>query len=202
MLILNLLNPQEPSKTSNDVSAPIPSTDDPSVTNADSQFLMYLVQCLKSNVRVIRRIPKAARFYAAQEFAKCLESCVNNNSFKFWYKLPYASLNVAFSSPDHKDKATSKLSLATIVKRNLDLWMEIRKLPFDAFFDRIIPKSSAKRIVKKGIDSDVLRIKKVQTKLNDWDVRGAIRILYSNDSVSQVNLKLTQSFWTRSHHMI
>lgn len=142
---------------------------------------------MKSYIRVIKRIPKAARYQSSKEYTKVLSSCANNmNSSDAWFKLlsfPF----VAFKSPDRKDKSTSKLSLATIIKRNLVIWSQVNQLPFKEFFNSIVPKSTMPRKVKKKLDEDELRIKTVQSKLNDGDVSGAIRILSSNDSIAPVN---------------
>lgn len=94
---------------------------------------------------------------------------------------------MVFKAPDRKEKNTSKLSLATIIKRNLKVWTEVKTLPFDTFFEKIVPKSSNARKGKHKLDEEDLRAKKCQSKLNDGDIKGAIRILSSEDTIAPVN---------------
>lgn len=158
-------------------------------TDHESQLFTFL-QSLKANVRVVKRIPKAARFHASQEYTKTLEACINDiKSWDAWFRLlsfPY----VAFKAPDRKDKNASKLSLATIIKRNLKVWTEVKSLSFEAFFERIVPNATNARKGNRKMDADDIRTKKCQSKLNDGDVKGAIRILSSEDTIAPVNMEV------------
>lgn len=118
-------------------------------TDQYSQSLEYM-RILKSNVKVLKRIPKAGRLCASQSF-KVLESVIQDiNSFEAWFRLISFAYAV-FKAPDRRDKATSKLSLATCVQRNLKFWNEIKNL---AFFDKIVPTKINQRKVKKKLDAD------------------------------------------------
>lgn len=111
------------------------------------------------------------------------------NSREAWYRLlsfPY----VVFKAPDRKDKAASKLSLATIIKRNVKIWTELKNLQFETFFEKIVPKSTNARKGTRKMDAEDMRAKKCTSKLNDGDIKGAIRILSSEDTVAPVNMEV------------
>lgn len=145
---------------------------DPDDTNLDqSKQLSIFLQILKSNTIVLKRIPKAARIQVAIEFAKVLSACHRENSgFMSWVHL-FTFGFVVFRSPDRKNKATSNLSIASIVKRNLDFWSTIKILAFDDFFKDILSNLPKRKKSKKQQDNETLRIKAVQAKLNDGDLR-------------------------------
>lgn len=139
---------------------------------------------LKSNIRIVKRIPKAARLSTAQEFSKLIEAC--NSKFtdhRSWIHL-LTFAYVALKAPDKKDKATSNLALATVIKRNLNMWTEIKILPINEYLSKIIPKPTIPKGTKKKNTPDSTRIQKAQSKLNDGDFKGAIRILCSDDTIA------------------
>lgn len=172
-----------PQPTNNAPPSNTPSLNPVSVANTDQQLQFFtFLQTLKANVRVVKRIPKAARFHASQEYTRTLEGCVNNiKSWEAWYRLlsfPY----VVFKAPDRNDKTTSKLSLATIIKRNVKIWTEVKGLPFEAFFEKIVPQTTNARKGKRKVDADDIRVKKCQSKLNDGDI--------SDDTIAPVNMEV------------
>lgn len=163
----------------------------PSIDGANPQFdtngfplLPKHLHSLKSNVKVLKRIPKAARLLAAQELARIVDA-INKDvtSYSGWWQL-LTFAYVAFKSPDKKNKQTSSLSLATIVKRNLTFWSEIKNLAFADFLEKITPTNVRPTKVKKDRLPDSMIIKKVQSKMNEGDFKGAIRLLTSNDTIA------------------
>lgn len=68
--------------------------------------------------------------------------------------------------------------------------MEVKSLPFEAFFEKIVPKASNARKGHHKMDADEIRTKKCQSKLNDGDIKGAIRILSSEDTIAPVNMEV------------
>lgn len=70
----------------------------------------------------------------------------------------------------------------------MDLWTKVKDVTFDEYISEILPKTTKRKTRTKILEADSVRIKKVEAKLNAGDVRGAIRILSSNDSIAPVNL--------------
>lgn len=110
-----------------------------------------------------------------------IESCNRKmTDHRSWIHLLTFSY-VAFKSPD---KSTSNISLATVIKRNLNFWNEIKNLPIEEYLGKIMPTSTKPKRTNKKSTPDSTRIKKAQSKLNEGDFKGAIRILSSDDTIA------------------
>lgn len=132
-------------------------------------------------------IPKAARIQTAIEFSKLITACIQPNArFMAWAHL-FTFSYIVFKSPDRKNKPTENLSIATIVKRNLDLWSKLKRLPFDELSNNVLSNLQRRKKSKTAKDAESIRIKLVQAKLSDGDISGAIRVLSSNDTIAAVN---------------
>lgn len=149
--------------------------------------LLVTIQTLKAHTTVLKRIPKAARIQTAIEFYQLIIACIRPNaSFMAWAHL-FTFSYIAFKSPDRKNKLTKNLSIATIVKRNLDVWSKLKRLPFNEFSKNVLSNLQRRKKSKTAKDAEALRIKLVQSKLSDGDISGTIRVLSSNDSIADFN---------------
>lgn len=142
------------------------STDatDPEVSpNSIEEFINLLCRC-KRNIRVLKRIPRGARMIAANKLAKCIEDCLAQPLVnEHWEKLitfTYAALRVP--------EKTKNVSLTTLVKRNIDN------------IKLVIPAPSK---VRKSISLS----KRIEYKIADGDVKGAVKLLSSNDTLAPQN---------------
>lgn len=154
--------------------------------------LLVLVQTLRAHTTVLKRIPKAARIHTAIEFSNLIAACIRPNAtFLSWAHF-FTFSYTALKSPDKKDKSTKNLSIATIVKRNLDLWTKLKRLPFEEFSNKILSNLQRRKKSKTAKDMEAIRLKLVQAKLSDGDISGAIRILSSNDTIAVVNAETHQ----------
>lgn len=121
-----------------------------------------LIQKYKSGVKVIRRIPSGARFSVAIKLKSLINDWVALNSVRAWQSLSlfaFRVLSVNRANPKHT-------SLTKAIKENT------AKETFD-----IIPESRVKVSIKNIIES----------KVADGDIRGAIRVLSSADSIAPEN---------------
>ncbi|OWA52981.1 putative Retrotransposable element SLACS 132 kDa protein [Hypsibius exemplaris] len=97
-----------------DVAPPVPAATHTAPNTANDGDLSTQLQRLRQANRLFDHVPKAARHAAAESLTKVLADTCSTNDNSRWGKLltfPY----LAFSKPDKSEK----VSLATIVKRNL-----------------------------------------------------------------------------------
>lgn len=78
-------------------------------------FAILLARC-KRDIRVLKRVPRGARFSTANNLSKCVEEClVNPNLSSNWKNL----LTFAYTALRVPDKVKNVL-LSTMVKRNIE----------------------------------------------------------------------------------
>ena len=118
---------------------------------------------LKQNVRVLKRIPKGARIVAAYKLAEIMDTTVNENNPASWEELLLFPFK-AFQVPENNKK-----SLIKLVKNNIK--------------HEELVSSSKKKNCKPGSFS-----KRVESKVADGDIRGAIKILCSSDTLAKQDL--------------
>lgn len=83
--------------------------------------------------------------------------------------------------------------MATIVKRNLESWLNVKQMPLHDVKEYISAKLTQRRKSKTSKDIEAIRLKLVQAKLSDGDISGAIRILSSNETIAAVSVIVTKS---------
>ncbi|XP_021962574.1 uncharacterized protein LOC110858198 [Folsomia candida] len=118
----------------------------------------------------LRRVPKGARKEVARALTKVLEEVTTANTEEVWGKLflfPYACLPV----PQKTDKVKN---LTTWVKSRVARWL----------VDQTAPPPRQKRPPAKPPRVIESVAKKVEAKLADGDVRGAIRLACSDDTIA------------------
>lgn len=112
---------------------------------------------MKSNVRVLSRIPKSARHLIASHLTSIIDNCILENSFDAWSNL----LLFAYTALRVPDKQKGK-SLSQLVKDNV--------------CTRVKPSI---RYTKRNQSSFS---KRIEAKVANFDIRGAVRLLTSTDS--------------------
>jgi hypothetical protein len=121
---------------------------------------------LRQSCRLLRRIPKAARFAVAESLVEVLDFCLDQNNAHAWSSLLTFSYT-AFSLPDLREQR--KESLATHVKKNLSR-------------PAVPATTGSPRKPSKRVEISIR--KAVERKMEDGDVSGAVRILTSEDAVA------------------
>lgn len=140
---------------------PFTSPDLPSSSVHDS--LPYKLAYCKNNIPVLRRIPKGARFFAAEKLSQVIDRCVAQNSVNCWSDLlmfPY----IAFRVPNKVNNRYTS-SLVSCIKENL------------REFKLTSPPSKKHRNLSS-------KARLIEEKVSDGDLRDAVRILSSDLSIS------------------
>lgn len=131
----------------------------------DNETLVEKLVTYKKNLPILKRIPKGARPLVASKLANIIELCVSQNDYSAWEKLftfVYKSLYVP--------KKGSK-SLTTLVKEHV----EADNLP------------EVKTYTKMRKKRAYYVIQKVESKISEFDTKGALRLLSSNEELAPVN---------------
>ena len=138
------------------------------VVDPAKEDLSALLRRLRQSNKLLRRIPKAARYSVAESLIEVLENCIRRNDVSSWTRLLTFSYG-AFSLPDPSEK--KKESLASMVKRNLTRTTEPSTLAGKL---KQSPTKQAKSKLRNA----------VERKMQDGDITGAVRILSSDDAVA------------------
>jgi hypothetical protein len=145
-----------------------------------------LLANLKSFRPTLRRCPKGARLPLASELSTVIKKCTTNNDINSWTELlsfPY----VALAMPNKMD--SDHRNLTTKVKENVVLWQQSKDNVLD-FLSKI--KQDPRGNVKKKSGNGNVG-KKVELKISDGDIKGAIRLITSEDTLAQATEETFQS---------
>ena len=171
-------------------SQPAPQSPPSQDTELD---LALLLANLKQTRPVVRRIPRGARIAAAEALSLLIDSAVDSGTSTSWSRLlcfPYA----AFSVPRHETHKTENASLTSKVKRSISAYMDVNSAePINAetFLSgqgctkQKDPKVTINRHPSNARNSGERLKRCVALKLQDGDVRGAIRLLASAENIAQ-----------------
>lgn len=132
---------------------------------SDDPFYSHLAS-YKNNIKVMRRIPKGARSYAADKLSQIIDRCVSQNTVDCWKDLfifSYIALQVPLDS-----KKKYKKSLVSTIKDNL---RDFRITSFP---------------IREKHNSPMSRL--IEAKVSDGDIRGAVRILSSDMGLASHSL--------------
>ncbi|KAF2902177.1 hypothetical protein ILUMI_04009 [Ignelater luminosus] len=131
---------------------------------------------LKCNIPVLKRIPKGARIQAARKLSSIIDSCVNNNDETWWEHLlvfAYVSLRVP------SRKSTTK-SLSHEVKKNTKSWHRPDNFKY-----------------KSKVDETTNLRNRVEMKVSKGDIRGAVKLLSSSDTLAPRDESTFQELQTK-----
>jgi hypothetical protein len=150
-----------------------------SLVQSDTQGALSLdsLANLKRSVRVLRHIPKGARNLAAGKMCDLIDKCIDTNGTAEWFEF----LTFAYSALRAPD-ATGSGNLTTKVKRNID----------SAFVE--CPFSD---IGGGGSSRSPSVLKTVESKVYEGDLRGAVRVLMSDDAVAQSSPEVLATLQTK-----
>ena len=166
----------QPGGQGNQVSAMSPP---PSSLSSHSQPSSPPPRLSVAPVPVLKWIPKGARQQCLMKLCSIIDEIVSNNSVAAWERLiqfPTRCLHV----PQRSSGEHSVRSLATKVKRQLQ--EEMDPAPTEV-------KAKRKVVTQGQTEEDVLRSlgKRVSSKLEEGDFKGAVRIACSEDRIAPYN---------------
>jgi hypothetical protein len=132
-------------------------------TSSSTDSITNLLINLKLQLPTIRRIPKACRHLAADKLSSIINNCLSTKSLSSFENLLLFSYR-AFNVAEKSDKSLNKH-----IKENLSNF-EVPQ----------IRTGSKKR-------TNLSLAKKVEAKVADFDIRGAVKLLSSDDSLASFN---------------
>jgi hypothetical protein len=138
---------------------------------------------LKTSVRVLRHIPKGARSLAAEHLCNVISKCIETNETADWCAL----LTFAYSALKTPD-AQGPGNLTTKVKSNIVAAESMTNYlgTLDISMSVLEPTSPVPSLVKT-----------IESKVFEGDLRGAVRLLMSNDSVAPPGPETLESLQTK-----
>ena len=128
---------------------------------------------VRSKNKILKRIPRASRGLAAKKLTSLLDSVVANNNSSSWLRL----LHFAQCSLQIPVRQKEKLSLASIVNK------QIRNGCLPPHVVTLVP--GRKRRVNKVKDPLEILAGKVSAKLEEGDLRGAVRLACSEETIAE-----------------
>ena len=144
---------------------------------ADFDLGEYLSQCF-SNTTALRIIPRGAIICAADALHRLLDQAAREKSLLSWGKLlSFGRIGLKQPSSGHEE-SKSDVSLTTLVKRQIQAFMEAESL--------VAPKRNKHR-GGSAPGSDQRLKRGVSAKFSDGDIKGAIRLLTSTESIAPRN---------------
>lgn len=142
----------------------------------DLNDIGLLLALLRKTTPTLRRCPKGARSNLASTLTNVINNCVRSNNEESWNALllfPYTALRL----PEETENVTN---LTTFVRQNIQLWNE-KKI-------NVSPRTESNKAFNTVNDNNDKQFsKKVEAKLADGDVSGALRLLVSDDVIAPNN---------------
>jgi hypothetical protein len=132
-------------------------------STSSTESITKLLINLKLQLPTIRRLPKACRHLAADKLSSIINNCLSTKSLSSFENLLLFSYR-AFNVAEKSDKSLNKH-----IKENLSNF-EVPQ----------IRTGSKKR-------TNLSLAKKVEAKVADFDIRGAVKLLSSDDSLASFN---------------
>jgi len=166
------------------------ASNEASVSEVLIEFGFLLNKC-RISVPLTRIIQKSVRIVVCQELTKVIEGLVKENDVNSWMRLlafPYIVLN-------NKSKGKEGIN---VIRSNLNLFRnctDINQALRTIFETRGIPLAT-----RKSVSKDSLIIKAATRKVSEGDVKGAVRVLCSNESVAPQTSEIASKL--RSKHPI
>ena len=157
---------------------------------SDSSDLADYVADLKRGGRVLPRIPKSARIAVADSLAQRITAVVSDGTPEAWKGL----LNFAYAvlrAPEPSGRKTRnksrapKKSLASEIKQNVVTFEE------NVTARLVLSRQTTYSTSNSAASNDLSR--RVSSKLADGDVRGALRVLTSDDSFANPTSEVVEN---------
>lgn len=143
-----------------------------SLRNDQNQDLGLYLANLKSTVPTLRHVPRGARLEVARALTATLRELCSSNTVPVWRKLLLFSYKV-LRVPEKSEKIKN---LTSFVKKQASVFLESSGVDPEI---PLYPTRSSSNSAGHGCD-----VKKIEAKLADCDISGAIRLAISEDSIA------------------
>ena len=137
----------------------------------------------KKNIKVLKRVPKGARVAAAEALSTLLENVNEKNDVCAWVRLfgfSYSALRCPSKSSSNEAR---RPSLATRVRHQINDYLRTLSLPS--------PDDNNNSDVAEKPNTESTLGKRVSSKLADFDIKGAVRLVASDDSFAGYSPEVT-----------
>uniref|UniRef100_A0A8D8WSG0 Reverse transcriptase domain-containing protein n=1 Tax=Cacopsylla melanoneura TaxID=428564 RepID=A0A8D8WSG0_9HEMI len=148
----------------------VPSTSSVFV-QTDLDLLSKNLTNLKKNVKIIKRIPKGVRMLVASQLSSVIQSCLSENTIASWAELFLFSFKFLNVTQEKKG------SLVQAIKANL--------------ISNAVPEIRKQKFKEKTL------VERVEGKMIDLDIRGAVKLISSTDSVARVDEQIFSDLKTK-----
>ena len=151
---------------------------------AVSDIFPDLLAQLKVSLPTLRHCPKGARIQLAQYLSSAFEDCLSLNSTIPWYRLlclPY----IVLQAPLKSNKCNASFNVTKFVKNNILIWNAIGKneVPILLLQEKLSIRNPKPHVVTKQNNLHL----KIEAKVAEGDITGAIRLLCSDDTLAPFN---------------
>jgi len=153
-------------------------------------FNILLGKC-KNFIPVTRIIQKSVRIVVCQELTSLVNTVVSKNDLESWLRLlafPYLVLNSA-----SKKMNTGK----NYIRSNLEVFKKTTDMT--EALQQLLSKYGCNQYKKTNITED-LAIKTATRKISEGDIRGAIRVLSSNESIAEATPETREKLRQKHPH--
>ena len=140
-----------------------------------SDSLLHLFRRSSTSAKVVKRIPRASRYFAATKLAHVLDGITEHNDASSWDRL----FRFSFHCLALPKRGGRRRSLASAL--NEQLRAEADPAPATSQSLRQLSDSRPPR------DPLINLAKRVSTKLEEGDYKGAVRIACSDDTIADIN---------------
>jgi len=159
----------------------------PPVVRQEVDLVSYISQC-RSRLPVLAKVPRGAVVCVAEALQQLLDQAMQEKSSLSWGRL-LAFCYFGIRHPDRADDGRGKsVSLATRVRTQVAAFMSCNGLPD--------PPDTQRVRKEKGADQHLG--KRVSAKLSDGDVKGAVRLLSSEEDQAPRD-DMTYNLLTQKH---
>lgn len=146
----------------------------PQIVNAQSDENLSISSILNdvitSKISVLNRVPRGARNQAAAALSSAIRCACDSTSSTDWQKL-FRFSSICLRKPKRGGKR--RPSLTSVVLNNISIYVS----------DPLAPLVSSDRGTSHTSESEEVRAKLAGKKIASGDIKGAIRVLSSNDSI-------------------
>lgn len=159
---------------SRDARSNVDNLDEESISEMLTTFGLLLNQC-RVSVPLTRIIQKSVRIAVCQELSKEIESLLRKNDITSWMRLlafPYIVLN-------NKSKGRDGVN---IIRSNLNVFRDC--IDVNETLSNVLKNEGIPFTLDKFVNRDSVVIKVATRKVSEGDIRGAVRVLCSNDTVA------------------
>jgi len=137
---------------------------------------------LKSQIPTLRHCPKGARTQAANLLNNIITNCVSHNTLESWQRL----LSFSYACFPANKSSNDISNLTSKVKNNIMSLESINDQNYLPFLQNLAIRRPTPN-KKQNKDSSANKSKKILSKLSDGDIKGAVRLLSSDEALAPQN---------------